>query len=966
MGVVDLPTEKHRRFNKLKRTVKRGFKKVIPIAVSWAAGAVFPPAGAALYSFLKEKIDSDEIPVKINDDDLKDLCMGNNSLDSLQNKLKKILSEKQGFSHEKLEMVLGTFLRPLNEAINDVMEYIQSYPEQLSYLMEEWREENKELINQLHIDIETGFTDIKNILSNQLDKINLIIRKLSIFERTLDKNFASSAKNIFSSDIINGDNLRFLSKAQLAGIYYNIRSPYDITFNPDLFVKREIADIALEDFLMDLSLPTTTRHLFLVLAGAGMGKTWMLASWAKRLSEKHFEIAEAEFFIPFFFPLKLDLEVQLKVLTGTNSIMDAIDKLKYIREVSNYIPILFLDGLDEIRPDIAEDILRYVILLAKARIPVILSCRDTDWSREERIIEIQSNLRDYCFKHAAGSSFNIRDVVCLPSVYLDKFTKSEFDIAIKRYDIPQDAFFTDQLVEMARYPILLRLFSEYYHLHGKLLDPSNPSEFSPIFLGLEGTPPETNILGRLGIIGTKRDYLVRLIVEFLKKGPKLRTNDLKELISERENFKIIRSAGLIEIEWTPVGAAFKLNPLYLPHLKHMVELAGINIKEKKSLEVIKESASTEISDTSPFVLKDDKNVEKRNKFDYLIDLGKEFLSDEDYENALKRFEKARDLSEDIADIKLTKQVLDLIKNTKIKYEEYKEKFNIVNFRDVKIHKFEAEVLKELESLINKEFQLIEAEYLDVRTGITISNNWIIGLSIFNCDLEILPESISNLKSLKYLALKINKISELPEWIGNLKSLELLNLSVNKLETIPLSIGNLKQLQFLYLNDNQLKELPETIGELKSLERLTLNNNELETVPTSIGRLKNLKKLLLERNKLKILPESIGDLKSLTKLRLDNNQLRTLPESIGNLSSLKKLYLQKNQLENLPESIGNLSSLKELFLFNNHLRTLPESMINLQSLEILFFNKSDEKMLDIKGKSVLEDLKKRGVIIERWV
>ncbi|MHA1334138.1 MAG: hypothetical protein ACTSPW_00135 [Promethearchaeota archaeon] len=521
-------------------------------------------------------MDNNEIPVKIDDDDLRELCTGNDLVEALQSKLKKVLSEKHGLTRERLELVLSTILRPLNEAINDVMEYIRNYPDQLSYLMDEWREENRELLDKLSNEMKTGFDGIKNRLEVQLDKINLIIKKLSIFESNLDRNFAGEAKNIFSSENVNAADLKLLSRAQLAGVYHSIRSPYDITFNPDLFVKRESADLAFEEFLINMISPYATRFFFLVLAGAGMGKTWTLASWAKRLSEGDFEILGAESFIPFFFPLKLDFEVQLKILTGTNSISHAIDRLKYIAEIPRHVPILFLDGLDEIRLDLAKDVLNHIIALSKAKIPVILSCRDTDWSREERLADIQLSLRDFCFEHNAGASFSIKDVSCPPLVSLEKFTDAEFSAALERYEIPENAFYTEQLKEMAHYPILLRLFSEYYRANGFLPNPSDPKVFSPIFLGTEGAPPETNILGRLGIIGTKRDYLLKLLEKFFNKGPdsELRTNEINELVSESENFRIVRSSGLIKIKWTPLGVSFKLNSLYLPHLQYMSKNAS--------------------------------------------------------------------------------------------------------------------------------------------------------------------------------------------------------------------------------------------------------------------------------------------------------------------------------------------------------------------------------------------------------
>ncbi|MHA1336379.1 MAG: leucine-rich repeat domain-containing protein [Promethearchaeota archaeon] len=947
MGVSDLPEERQGRFSKLKRAVKRGFRKVIPIAVSWAAGAVFPPAGAALYVFLKEKMDNNELPVKIADDDLRELCTGNDSIEKLQDKLKKVLSEKHGLNRSQLEMVLGTFLRPLNDAINDVMGYIQQYPDQLSYLMEEWRAENNQLLEQLSIDVEEGFNNIMDALINQSDKINLIIRKLSVFERILNKNFENCSKNIFSAESIEMNDLKLLSRAQLAGIYHSIRSPYDITFNPDLFVKRKSADIAFEDFLMDSTSAFTSRFLFLVLAGVGMGKTWTLASWAKRLSEGGFDLPDIERFIPFFIPLKLDFNTQIKGLTGTNSVMNAIEKLKHIRDVSNTIPILFLDGLDEISIITAKNVLNNIINLSNARIPVVLSCRDTDWSREEQLADIQLTLRDYCFKHDSGSSYNIRDVSCPPSVYLELFTDSEFSAALERYEIPENAFYSEQLKEMAHYPVLLRLFSEYYRANGFLPDPSDPKAFSPIFLGTKDAPPETNILGRLGIIGTKRDYLLRLLRKFFKKGPdsELRTDDINDLIAEGENFRIVRSSGLIDIKWTPLGAAFKLNSLYLPHLRYMAELAGIKIKGKEKETPKKPEKDIEKTSGLP-PKKDDELSEKRKRYHFLINMGNELLSSGDYDGALENFSKARDISEELADIELGKRALERIKYTKsliekerekevltaklrkllgkrkhstasklaeemgidtstaesylrafahydaesgefwinrMEFDRFKALYALVNFRGTKIHKFEADALGELESLTGKEFNPVNEIEWNTKMGFTVSNNFVTGIGLYKCGLTTLPESF---------------------W--NLKSLQILGLGGNKFTTLPESIGKLSSLEELYLGGNQLTTLPESIGNLKSLEYLSLYNNKLTT-----------------------LPESFWNLKSLQILSLGSNKFTTLPESFWNFT------------------------------------TLPESLLNLISLKTLYFNKPDEERLDTKGKRVLSELRNKGVEIKRW-
>ncbi|MHA1428740.1 MAG: hypothetical protein ACTSQI_22405, partial [Candidatus Helarchaeota archaeon] len=127
---------------------------------------------------------------------------------------------------------------------------------------------------------------------------------------------------------------------------------------------------------------------------------------------------------------------------------------------------------------------------------------------------------------------------------------------------------------MAKRPILLRLFAKYYTNKGQLPNPQNPSEFQPLFLGEPGDPPETHVLGRLGIIGIKRNYLIRVVRQFLAKGPALKDDELLELIREKNNFKAVRSAGLLREHWVPVGAVFVLDELFYPHLKHLVDLAG--------------------------------------------------------------------------------------------------------------------------------------------------------------------------------------------------------------------------------------------------------------------------------------------------------------------------------------------------------------------------------------------------------
>lgn len=243
---------------------------------------------------------------------------------------------------------------------------------------------------------------------------------------------------------------------------------------------------------------------------------------------------------------------------------------------------------------------------------------------------------------------------------------------------------------------------------------------------------------------------------------------------------------------------------------------------------------------------------------------------------------------------------------------------------------QAKILNDLQRIIKKPIPRVNIFFEEF--GVKIDRSNIVGLRLYKCGLESLPESIGTLPFLKELILHSNQLSSLPESITNLKLLQTLDLEKNQLTALPESIGNLESLTFLTLNVNKLKTLPESICNLSSLQRLYLEKNQLTTLPKSIGNLKSLKTLLLEKNQLTILPESIGNLSSLEFLDLNENWLMTLPESITNLKSLKTLWLEKNQLTTLPGSIGNLESLKGLNLDDNQLLTLPESISNLKSLE----------------------------------
>ena len=94
-----------------------------------------------------------------------------------------------------------------------------------------------------------------------------------------------------------------------------------------------------------------------------------------------------------------------------------------------------------------------------------------------------------------------------------------------------------------------------------------------------------------------------------------------------------------------------------------------------------------------------------------------------------------------------------------------------------------------------------------------------------CRLTALPESVSALTRLQWLALSHNVIAELPGGLG--------------------CLTNLKRLD---LRSNRLRELPEELGGASSLQELDASENALEQLPKSLARLKLLRTLLLDKNR----------------------------------------------------------------------------------------------------------------------
>jgi len=108
------------------------------------------------------------------------------------------------------------------------------------------------------------------------------------------------------------------------------------------------------------------------------------------------------------------------------------------------------------------------------------------------------------------------------------------------------------------------------------------------------------------------------------------------------------------------------------------------------------------------------------------------------------------------------------------------------------------------------------------------------LTLHNCNVERIPNNISNLKYLIELDLKNNKIQKIPYSLFSSFSLEVLDLSFNEIKGFnDFSLDLIK----LNLSNNQIEFLPDNIALFESLKVLNLNNNNIKWIPEDLINLK---------------------------------------------------------------------------------------------------------------------------------
>lgn len=176
-----------------------------------------------------------------------------------------------------------------------------------------------------------------------------------------------------------------------------------------------------------------------------------------------------------------------------------------------------------------------------------------------------------------------------------------------------------------------------------------------------------------------------------------------------------------------------------------------------------------------------------------------------------------------------------------------------------------------ESIDEFEYFKLSKDYFDPVRGLaifTFEQGRITGVGIFG-DENYIAEDYTSLyhEDLGYLELE-----ELPSSVGQLKSLKKLDLFRVGLKKIPKSIKNLKNLEELSITGSPQLNLPDFLWDLKSLKILDLSDNNLTTIPESIEKLENLHELRLYGNYMESFPKkAIDKLKGLEIIALEGER-----------------------------------------------------------------------------------------------
>ncbi len=202
------------------------------------------------------------------------------------------------------------------------------------------------------------------------------------------------------------------------------------------------------------------------------------------------------------------------------------------------------------------------------------------------------------------------------------------------------------------------------------------------------------------------------------------------------------------------------------------------------------------------------------------------------------------------------------------------------------------------------------------------------LTLSNSELEILPNEICSLKKLRSLSIKnCPKIKFLPICFSKLKEIKTLKFIACKHNRLPKNIELISSLTNLNLSNQKYNSktdwnLLKKLGNLNSLVLSASLKSMKGCPPEEISDLKKLQFLYLDQNNLNKLPFRFFELRELLLLDISNNNFIEFPEVLIFLPKLSYLIIDAKLANTLPIEIFEIDSLKDLKIRATNLQKYP--------------------------------------------
>lgn len=504
----------------LKTKLKKGLRKFLPAAASIIAGVAAGPAASIIASFAASKLG--EIGIKVSEDELYDFSkevIKGVGVEVLKDELASILKKEKKLTRGEIQSAVDYVIRPMFARLNEAFELLRSDRDLLIVQLNELDLQVSNIDEKIKA-LENAQRKILDELKNQQSALN------RLFSQIISKLGFRESRDLVASSRIWSQNSIIASAYDYKGI-----------FDKELYVDRGTWSIFREFIESDYP-------VYLLLAHAGMGKTWELASISYKLQALNYPA--------FFIPLRTGFKEALGKIFGTQNLYEISQQVNKHYETAEKKGIernifLILDGLDEVYDESEKsNILGIIDILTKNTkgLKIILSCRIYDWM-ESRGINVNKGTIERKIFGEQYEEYKTRI-----STLLNNFTDKELALAIENYGLEK---FPESLRNIAKNPFALRIIAEHYTATG------NYPEINEVFMG--------KVFDRMGFDSITLSYFNILVNMILNNNGEIDLSKiLREIkISERA-FSNIMSSGLIKLERRNLTVVVKIHENWQPYI----------------------------------------------------------------------------------------------------------------------------------------------------------------------------------------------------------------------------------------------------------------------------------------------------------------------------------------------------------------------------------------------------------------